>query len=121
MTKVKALRADTREQLEYLFRETCSVIPPEEAMLQELIPGGGEHQFSYCCFFKDGRAVAKMLVRRARQHPPLFGRSSTYVETVDMPQLEDPSERFLAAINYYGLAEIEYKFDERTGATRCST
>ncbi len=56
-----------------------------------------------------------MLVRRARQRPPLFGRSSTYVETVDMPQLEEPSERFLAAIGYYGLAEMEYKLDERDG------
>ena len=115
VTKVKALRADTHAQLAQLFRQTCEVIPAEEIMLQELIPGGGEKQFSYCCFFKDGKAVAKMFVRRARQRPPLFGRSSTYVETVDMPSLEEPSERFLAAIGYYGLAEMEYKLDDRDG------
>ena len=113
VTKVKALRVDTHAQLDTLFRRVCAVIPPDEAMLQELIPGGGERQFSYCAFFKDGKPVAKMVVRRTRQRPVDFGRSSTYVETVDLPELEEPSERFLAAIDYYGLAELEYKFDER--------
>jgi predicted ATP-grasp superfamily ATP-dependent carboligase len=54
-----------------------------------------------------------MVVRRARQHPPEFGRSSTYVETIELPLLEDLSERFLRAIDYYGLVEMEYKFDPR--------
>jgi D-aspartate ligase len=52
-------------------------------MVQELIPGGGSQQFSYCAFFRDGEAVGKMVVRRRRQHPLEFGRASTYVETVD--------------------------------------
>jgi D-aspartate ligase len=115
-TKVKAVRADTREQLEASFRQICTVIPPDEVMLQDLIPGGGERQFSYCSFFKEGRPIAKMVVRRTRQRPPDFGRSSTYVETVDIPELEQPSERFLTAIDYYGLSELEYKYDERDGS-----
>jgi predicted ATP-grasp superfamily ATP-dependent carboligase len=115
VTKVKALRADTAAELDAVFRQTCNVIPVEEVMVQELIPGDGECQFSYCGFFKEGKPLAKMLVRRARQRPAVFGRSSTYVETVDMPELEEPSERFLEAIGYYGLAEMEYKFDQRDG------
>jgi predicted ATP-grasp superfamily ATP-dependent carboligase len=35
------------------------------------------------------------------------------VETVDIPELEEFSERFLRAINYYGLVELEYKLDSR--------
>jgi len=115
VTKVKALRADSPDELDAVFRQTCTVIPAQEVMVQELIPGNGECQFSYCGFFKDGRPVAKMLVQRARQRPALFGRSSTYVETVDKPELEEPSERFLRAINYYGLVEMEYKLDVRDG------
>src|SRR5581483_8211378 len=79
--KVKALRATTRDELLARYRQACAVIAPEEVMVQELIPGGGESQFSYCAFFKDGRPMAKMLVRRARQRPPDFARSSTCVET----------------------------------------
>ena len=57
-----------------------------------------------------------MTVRRRRQHPSDFGRASTYVETVDLPELERPSLRFLAAIDFYGLVELEYKRDQRDGA-----
>jgi predicted ATP-grasp superfamily ATP-dependent carboligase len=54
-----------------------------------------------------------MVARRRRQHPLEFGRASTYVETVDVPVLEELSERFLRAIDYYGLVELEYKLDPR--------
>lgn len=56
-----------------------------------------------------------MVVRRTRQHPLEFGRSSTLVETIDLPILENLSERFLRAIDYYGLVEMEYKLDLRDG------
>ena len=83
-------------------------------MVQEVIPGSGTQQFSYCAFFVRGQAVGKMVARRSRQHPLQFGRSSTYVETVDIPLIEELSERFLKAIDYYGLVEVEYKLDPRT-------
>ena len=84
-------------------------------MVQEIIPGGGTQQFSYCAFFRDGEALGKMVAQRRRQHPLEFGRASTYVETMDIPVLEDLSERFLRSIDYYGLVEMEYKLDPRDG------
>jgi predicted ATP-grasp superfamily ATP-dependent carboligase len=56
-----------------------------------------------------------MVARRLRQHPLEFGRASTLVETADLPQLEQLSERLLRAIDYYGLVEMEYKLDARDG------
>ena len=56
-----------------------------------------------------------MVVRRRRQRPPDFARSSTCVETIKMPEIEDPAERFLSWIDYYGIAEVEFKFDHRDG------
>jgi D-aspartate ligase len=114
-TKAKAWRADSRAELENLFTEAARVVGPGEVMIQELIPGDGRFQFAYCAFFKDGSAAASMTARRRRQHPPEFGRASTYVETVDEPLLETYSERFLRAAGYYGLAELEYKLDSRDG------
>jgi len=46
----------------------------------------------------------------------MFGKASTYVETVDINELESASSRLLAAINYYGLVELEYKLDPRDGS-----
>ena len=112
-TKAKAWGASSHSELKMLFQSASEVVSPDEIIVQELIPGGGSQQFSYCAFFRDGEAVGKMVVRRRRQHPLQFGRASTYVETVDVPILEEFSERFLRAIDYYGLVELEYKLDPR--------
>jgi D-aspartate ligase len=114
-TKAKAWRANTRAELCNLLRRASKLTGPGEILIQDLIPGNGMNQFAYCAFFKEGKAVGSMVSRRLRQHPHEFGRASTYVETIDLPALEALSERFLRAINYYGLVEIEYKLDPRDG------
>ncbi len=115
VTRAKAWRADDRAELVRGYRRAAAIIPPSEIMVQELIPGGGQEQYAYCAFFRNGHAVAGMTVRRRRQHPSDFGHASTYVETVALPELEAPSLRFLRAMGYYGLVELEYKRDFRDG------
>ena len=114
-TKAKGWRANSHAELKELFKKASDLIGPGEAMVQEFIPGNGMQQFAFCAFFRDGKSVGKMTVRRRRQHPVQFGKSSTFVETTDIPVLEEYSERFLRACNYYGLVELEYKFDARDG------
>jgi D-aspartate ligase len=112
-TKAKAWRANNRTELREMFQRAAALVGPGEVMIQGMIPGDGRQQFAYCAFYKEGKALGSMVVRRTRQHPPEFGRSSTYVETIDLPEIEALSERFLRAVNYYGLVELEYKFDSR--------
>ncbi len=114
-TKAKAWRADSHAALKDLFQKASELVGAGEVMVQELIPGGGLQQFAFCAFFREGQSIGKMVVRRRRQFPYQFGRSSTYVETVDVPILEDYSTRFLRASHYYGLVEMEYKLDPRDG------
>jgi predicted ATP-grasp superfamily ATP-dependent carboligase len=114
-TRVKAWKANSREELLERFQQAAALVAPGEVMIQELIPGGGQQQFSYCAFFKDGQALGSMVARRTRQHPPEFGRASTFVESLDIPELETLSTRFLKDIRYYGLVELEYKLDPRNG------
>ena len=113
-TKAKAWCANGRDELKDLFQKASDLVGPEEVIVQELIPGTGSQQYSYCAFFANGEAIGKMVARRRRQHPLQFGKASTYVETVDIPRLEELSERFLRAVDYYGLVEVEYKLDPRT-------
>lgn len=117
-TGEKAWRADTRAELAARVREAAELVGAGEVIVQELIPGGGENQLAYCAFFRHGQAAASMVVRRLRQHPPLFGRASTFVQTIADPRLEELSERFLRRIDYYGLVELEYKHDARDGRTK---
>jgi D-aspartate ligase len=117
-TQAKAWRADTAAELLAAFRRAAAIMPASEIIVQEMIPGGGGQQYAYCAFFREGRPVASMTVRRRRQHPSDFGRASTFVETISLPELAEPSCRFLAAIDYYGLAELEYKRDPRDGVCK---
>lgn len=112
-TKAKAWRANSRAELRAMFARAAAQVGDGEVMVQDLIPGDGGQQFAYCALYKNGRALASMTVRRTRQHPLEFGRASTYVETVEAPEIEELSLRFLSGIAYYGLVEIEYKLDPR--------
>src|SRR5256885_6552685 len=42
-----------------------------------------------------------------------FGKFSPYVETVDEPQVIEPSVRLLKALRFTGLVEAEFKKDPR--------
>lgn len=114
-TQAKAWRANTPEQLHQLFEKAAAQIKTEEILIQEIIPGDGYAQYSYCAFCRNGQVHSNLVARRLRQHPREFGRAATYVESAEMPAIEELSERFLKSIDYYGLVEIEFKHDMRDG------
>ncbi len=115
-TRAKAWRVDTYAELVAAYEKAVAIVGAAEVIVQELIPGGGDQQYGYCAFFKDGDAVGEMTVRRRRQHPSDFGRASTFVETIELPELAKHSLTFLRDIGYYGLVELEYKQDLRDGS-----
>jgi D-aspartate ligase len=109
----KAWRVDDPDELHTRFEEAAAITGPQEMMVQELLPGDGRHRFAFCTFFKDGEPAASMVARRVRQHPPDFGRASTFAETVEIPELEEFGSSFLREIGYYGLVEVEFMLDPR--------
>lgn len=117
-TGAKAWQANDRTELLEMYRLATAIIPADEVIVQELVPGAGERQLSYCAFIKDGEPIGTMTAVRRRQHPSDFGRASTFVETVDLPELEEPSLRLLREMDYYGLVELEFKRDERSGTVK---
>lgn len=117
-TLAKAWRADDREALLSLYRRASALVGSDAVIVQEWIPGGGEAQFSCAGLWERGRPLALLTARRRRQHPIDFGRSSTYVETIDAPEVEALATRFLASLDYSGVAEVEFKYDARDGSYR---
>jgi D-aspartate ligase len=114
-TRAKAWRAENRNELREMFQRASGHVGTNEVLVQEIIPGDGTRQFSSCVFMKNGIALGSMEAQRWRQHPPEFGRAATFVESIDLPIVEELTLKFLRAINYYGLAEVEYKLDPRDG------
>jgi D-aspartate ligase len=111
----KAWPAEDRQSLLARYDEASAMMPPEHLIIQEIVPGGGETQFSYAVLCRDGDVLASLVARRTRQYPADFGQLSTYVETVEEPRIIEPASRLLAAIRFTGLAEVEFKKDPRDG------
>jgi D-aspartate ligase len=114
-TRDKAWRADDRQTLAARYAEASELVGPDAVMVQELISGGGETQFSCAALCADGRTLASMTARRTRQYPVEFGRSSSLVETCELPAIEEAARHLLAAMRYTGLVEVEFKYDQKDG------
>jgi predicted ATP-grasp superfamily ATP-dependent carboligase len=95
------------------YDEVSTLIDPDLIMVQELIPGGGDCQLSYAALCREGRPIASLVARRTRQWPMDFGRASTYVETVEAPDIEEKARSLLEALRFEGLVEVEFKRDPR--------
>jgi predicted ATP-grasp superfamily ATP-dependent carboligase len=107
----KAWRADDEAELAARYEEARGLMPAEQILVQELIPGDGQRQFSFAALASGGRPIASLVARRARQYPMDFGRASTFVETVDAPEVAALGTRVLEAMGYTGLVEVEFKSD----------
>jgi D-aspartate ligase len=114
LTAAKAWRVEDADELRVRYAEAARLMSADVLLVQELIPGSGDTQFSYAALCSEGRALATVVARRTRQYPSDFGRASTYVESVERPEIVEPSERLLAALRWEGLVEVEYKRDPRT-------
>jgi predicted ATP-grasp superfamily ATP-dependent carboligase len=114
-TLAKAWRADDRATLLARYERAAALVGVNGIVLQEFIPGGGEAQYSYGAVYDRGSPVVSMVARRRRQYPIDFGYTSTFVETVERPEVEDAACRFLASLGYTGIAEVEFKYDQRDG------
>ncbi len=114
-TQAKAWKAETREQMLALYKRATALVGSDAIIMQEWIPGSGEAQFSYAALCERGEPVASLVARRTRQHPIDFGRSSTFVETIEQREVEELACRFLKSIDYTGVVEVEFKHDRRDG------
>jgi predicted ATP-grasp superfamily ATP-dependent carboligase len=101
------------QSLQANYIRASELIPKEEIIVQEIIQGPSKNQFSACFLFLNKQSYIWLTACRMRQHPIDFGNATTYAETVDLPELKIYAERILAAANYNGLCEVEFKLDSR--------
>ena len=115
LTMAKCWKAATRDEVIRLYDQATALQGASGVIVQELIPGGGESQFSYAAVWHEGAPVASLVAQRRRQLPIDFGFTSTLVETIENATIEQMSEKFLASLDFSGLVELEFKFDARDG------
>jgi predicted ATP-grasp superfamily ATP-dependent carboligase len=112
-TNKKAYRADNLPELQRCFEAMSRVISPAEVIVQELLPEPSKNLFSFAGYFKDGEPIAGLAAKRIRQFPREFGKSSTLVEVVELPELELLARQILKPTNYTGLAEVEFMWNAK--------
>jgi D-aspartate ligase len=113
--RLKALAAHNSEELHTQYHLATTVMPAEEIMVQEVIPGDGHSQYSVATFCKDGHIVMGMTARRTRQYPIDYGLGSSFVEAVEVPVLFELAEKLLLHMRVSGMVEVEFKHDRRDG------
>lgn len=107
----KALPARNSDELLAQYRLAASILPPAEILLQEIIPGKGDCQYSVATFCQNGKILLSMAARRSRQYPIDYGLSSCFVEAVEVPELLAPAARLLDYMQVSGMVEVEFKYD----------
>ncbi len=112
-TKKKVFVCENLNELKNNYQKALTLIPKEEVIIQDIIPGNSEHQYSICFMFDGERPLVTLSARRARQHPPDFGNATTYAETVEIPEIVEYAKKILKKVNYSGVCEVEFKFDNR--------
>jgi predicted ATP-grasp superfamily ATP-dependent carboligase len=88
------------------------IIGPTHVIVQDFLPEPSKNLFSFAGYFREGEPIAGLSAKRTRQLPTDFGRTSTFVEAVEVPELRGLASQLLRAIGYTGLAEVEFMWNE---------
>jgi predicted ATP-grasp superfamily ATP-dependent carboligase len=91
--------------------EELKDISLSDYILQEFIPGEG---YGFYALFNKGEARAIFMHKRLREYP-VTGGSSTAARSIYDPDLKDLGLTLLKALNWHGVAMVEFKKDQRDG------
>lgn len=80
-------------------------------LIQEYIPGEG---YGVEVLFNHGEPRALFMHKRLREYP-ITGGASTLRESIFNADLKEPALRLMKAMNWHGVAMVEFKIDERDG------
>lgn len=109
----KAFLCDGKEALLAIVLELNKTDYPINAIIiQEYLSGGAKYLYSCGVFAVDGEVISSITVNRIRQNPMDFGNSTTFAETVDVPEILEITKRIIKLTNYTGVGEVEFMYDK---------
>jgi predicted ATP-grasp superfamily ATP-dependent carboligase len=82
-------------------------------MIQEKIPFCNKYTVGVLCN-ADSQVRRICVIKEIRNYPTETG-AACYVETVKYPELVNISVKLMESLNYFGIADIDFLVDERTG------
>jgi D-aspartate ligase len=107
----QAFRCETMEEVDEAYTRSEEFEP----MVQELIPGGDDTLYTVGSYLdRNGRPLGVFSGRKLRQTPPGVG-TCRVGEALWMQDAVDAALRLLAAFDFVGLSQVEFKRDPRDG------
>jgi len=109
----KAFLVTSQEELTREYEQVRWANP--EILVQEWIPGNTESISVLGGYVgENSQPLASFTARKIVQSPDDFG-TGCVIRSEEIPELLEPTLRLWQALNYQGMAEVEYKRDSRTG------
>ncbi len=109
----KVFLCTNKSELINNYHSAIKIIRNDEIIVQELLLGGAKNLYSFASYAKNGEAYGSFIVNRLRQKPMDFGVATTFAVTVLNERVETLAKEFLKKINYTGVSEVEFMYDER--------
>ncbi len=109
----KGFQADSAAHLTSIFER---IIPTGlEAMVQEIVTGPNTNHFEVSVYIDSGgRTRGVFTAQKVRQYPVDYGMG-TLLRSVRNEEATALGVRLLEGINHRGIADVEFKLDERDG------
>jgi predicted ATP-grasp superfamily ATP-dependent carboligase len=109
----KTISAQTREELLGHYRQVSALVP--QVVAQEEIVGPDSSKYCYLSVYaRSGQRLGACVVQELRAYPLLYG-CATLVKPVIDEEIDRICNKFLLAIGFIGICEIELKRDSRDG------
>lgn len=86
----------------------------EEYIVSEMIPGDDSNLYTYGSYAYKGKVIREFYGRKLTQIPSNFGCVGTAEAVEKKIEIEQQSKELIKAINFTGISQIEYKYDNRT-------
>jgi D-aspartate ligase len=105
--------AENREELLDYYKLALEVISSDEILIQEMIPCRVEDNVEVGVFFCQGKISKSVTIKKIRQIPMKGGTGTSYQIIPDNPLLLGYCKDLLESINYYGICDLEFIWDQR--------
>lgn len=106
-----SFRCETINELEIAYERAL----PYDPLIQEYIPGADDALYTLGAYVSgEGEALGVFSGRKLRQTPPGAG-TCRVGEAVWVDDVVEQGLRYLSGLGYHGLAQVEFKQDQRDG------
>jgi predicted ATP-grasp superfamily ATP-dependent carboligase len=114
--KCKGVVAHNRRELVDGFEEALRA--GLETVIQQVVPGPDTNVYALWTYInQEDQPLAAVTVQKLRQWPVRFG-VGCLVMSVEQPEVAELALRFCRGLGFRGIAEVEFKRDERDGVYR---